>query len=48
MPAGAERHDVDRAWAAVAGALGQETLDRLVAEGRTVDPRRALATGRVA
>ena len=44
--AGAERRDLDRARAAVAGALDPETLDRLVAEGRTLDPRQALATAR--
>jgi tetratricopeptide (TPR) repeat protein len=43
-PAGGEQRDVDRARAAVAAALGPEALDRLTAEGRTIDPSHALVT----
>jgi predicted ATPase/DNA-binding SARP family transcriptional activator len=45
VPAGGEQRDLDRARAAVAATLGPEALDRLVAEGRGVDPRDALAAG---
>ena len=43
--AGAEQRDVERARATVVAALGRVDAERLAAEGRTVDPRRALATG---
>ncbi len=43
--AGAEQRDVDRALAAVVAAVGAGDADRLVADGRTADPCRALAAG---
>jgi predicted ATPase/DNA-binding SARP family transcriptional activator len=42
---GTERRDADRARAAVAGALGRDALDRLLADGRGADPRTALVAG---